>query len=46
MLKKFKKDYQITHVILTKEQFDNQYRCLSELYKDSEYGVYRIGSVY
>lgn len=41
-LKKLKYDYKITHVVLTEKYFNIKYDCLKEIYRDEEYGVYKL----
>lgn len=42
ILVKIKEDYKITHVVLPEGQFNDKFDCLKEIYKDKEYGVYKI----
>jgi hypothetical protein len=42
VLANIRQDYKITHVILQEEHFDIKFDCLEEIYKDNEYGVYKI----
>ncbi len=42
ILKKIKSKYNITHVVLEKEQFNYKLDSLKELYKDDEYGIYKL----
>lgn len=42
ILERFKKDYHITHVLIINKEFDMQLECLKKIYKDNEYGIYKI----
>jgi len=44
MLKKLSVDYGVTHVILENRHFSAGYSFLRELYKDDDYGVFKINT--